>query len=322
MSSTEPTLSSGGRVLLAVLAIGFVVLLVAAAEFLLRGAGLGTPIVYDGSKLWGYTPQPGQSVERFGGARITIDDAGLRVSPDLDPSRPGRVVFLGDSITYGGSYIDDKDLFSSIACSASSQFSCWNAGVNGWGVMNAVARSRFDERLPAPQVIVFTFITGDFYRGLVPSNAAHFMLRQPNQLVPALHEALNFIATRYSPKKYLGKCCGRPLTPEEERNEQRLAMTWAFELLGDEIRRLEEAGRTVLLAHSPDRASFETGEQDEMTDYLFELADRAGIEILDLLVPLKRSGLTADEIYYDKVHYDAAGHRVVGEFFKARLHDR
>ena len=60
-------------------------------------------------------------------------------------------------MTYGGSSIDDKDLFSHIVCKKLNEYLCGNAGVNSYGVYNTVMRSRFDKRIQNADFLFFYF---------------------------------------------------------------------------------------------------------------------------------------------------------------------
>src|SRR2546428_5785375 len=86
-------------------------------EAALRLAGFGHPILYDNRAAYGFRPLPDQTRRRFGGARLHVNNLGLR-GADVTPERPPgalRILFLGDSVTWGGSYVDDAQLFATIA---------------------------------------------------------------------------------------------------------------------------------------------------------------------------------------------------------------
>jgi hypothetical protein len=85
---------------------------------------VGDPVIYRSNILWGYAPEPNQVRERRRGTVVTINDADLRAKQDWQADTKQKTVFFGDSITYGGSYIDDGELFSSISCETLSEFSC------------------------------------------------------------------------------------------------------------------------------------------------------------------------------------------------------
>jgi len=85
----------------------FVIVAVAAVlELAARALGLGSPLLYEKTG-YGYRIAPGQSVTRFGNL-VNINAFGLRgVATTLLPE-PGvlRVLCIGDSITFGGSEVD------------------------------------------------------------------------------------------------------------------------------------------------------------------------------------------------------------------------
>ena len=85
-------------------------------EFLLRLYGLGTPVIYDTNISYRYAPKANQSVIRFKGSRVTINKDGLRATKEWDNNNNHKLLFFGDSVTYGGSYIDDKNIFSELTC--------------------------------------------------------------------------------------------------------------------------------------------------------------------------------------------------------------
>ena len=88
--------------------------LIIAFEFSLRTfANLGQPIVYDAHPLWGYSPRENKVYQRFDDAIVSINDVGLRSKKSWKSSKKKKLLFLGDSITYGGSYIDDNNIKTS-----------------------------------------------------------------------------------------------------------------------------------------------------------------------------------------------------------------
>ena len=94
---------------------------------------------------------------------------GLR-GPEMPPGA-FSVLFLGDSVTWGGSYVDDHELFAAVAADAVARalpdrFSTvvpLDAGVNAWGPQNILAllesEGGFGSRL-----WVLTFLEDDFRR--------------------------------------------------------------------------------------------------------------------------------------------------------------
>src|SRR5436309_1640347 len=91
-------------------------LLPVLTELLLRlVAGLGDPVVYQFDPDCGYLPAPNQHVTRMG-CRNDINEFGMRSAPVESQKRAGllRVLFLGDSVTYGTTHVDQGQIFTSL----------------------------------------------------------------------------------------------------------------------------------------------------------------------------------------------------------------
>jgi hypothetical protein len=103
-----------GNVALA--AVAAILGLAALSELLLRyGLGLGDPVLVQADSACGYIVKPDQDVVRFFNP-AHINHQGMR-SDDLAPMRDPRVLrvmFVGDSVTYGTSRIKQQRLFTEI----------------------------------------------------------------------------------------------------------------------------------------------------------------------------------------------------------------
>jgi hypothetical protein len=84
----------------------------AAAELSLRVLGIGGMVVFTQHPAWGFLMTPSQEVRVYGHA-VAINALGLR-GPEVRPQKsPGgvRLLFIGDSVTYGGGRIREEELF-------------------------------------------------------------------------------------------------------------------------------------------------------------------------------------------------------------------
>ena len=147
-------------------------------EIYLKYVGLGDPIIYDSNFVYGYAPRANQKKDRLKNSTVTINDVGLRAIYNWKENNDKKkIIFFGDSVTYGGSYIDDTETFAHLACEniKNTNYICGNAGVNAYGIFNKVYRSKYDLRLNDADLRIFLLIPDDFYRGLQDSNTAHFL---------------------------------------------------------------------------------------------------------------------------------------------------
>lgn len=71
-------------------------------EIILRVYGLGNPVIYERSLLWGYSPKANQTLKRLKGATITINEFGLRTQERF--INKNKIIFYGDSVTWGELY--------------------------------------------------------------------------------------------------------------------------------------------------------------------------------------------------------------------------
>jgi len=126
-----------GRVLLTL------VMLLVATEALLRfGLGLGNPVLIAPDAACSYITKPNQNVFRFF-VHTYINRYGMR-SEDISPERPAgveRVLFVGDSITYGTTHVDQQKLFTQIVQQrlpsiVHSPVQVLNASADAWAIDN------------------------------------------------------------------------------------------------------------------------------------------------------------------------------------------
>ena len=276
-----------------------IVLPISFTEIYLRIIGLGDPITYDSNYVYGYAPKENQSKKRFKKSKVTINDVGLRSLHNWSGNKnKKKIVFYGDSVTYGGSYIDDTEIFSHLVYEnlESNKFICGNAGVNAYGIINIIYRSRYDERINNSNIKIFLIIPDDFYRGLQNSKTAHFYLNENNYIFPAIFEAINFIATKYDINNFISK---RDIS-EEKKNQKEL-IDEAIKLLASEIERLKNNDEKFLLFYSPGK-----NENIKLNKYILKkLKMNINSNIIELNEILK------DDMFEDSSHFNKKGHKAV-----------
>jgi hypothetical protein len=94
------------------LLIGSVVVSLALAEVIARLVGWGDVVLFSPNNKWGFLMKPSQLVYTYG-IPVRINSLGLR-GPEVSDPKPSnckRIVFIGDSVTYGGGHIPEQKLF-------------------------------------------------------------------------------------------------------------------------------------------------------------------------------------------------------------------
>lgn len=285
--------------LIAVIGISLLTFL---TEIYLKKTGLGDPVRYDSNILYGYSPKINQKKKRIKGSFVTINNAGLRTLDSWDKNKR-KIIFLGDSVTYGGSYIDDKDIFSHQVCQNLKEFICGNAGVNAYGVKNIVMRSKFDIRIQDAEIFVYLFPPGDFYREYSDSQTAHFYLNNKNFLLPGIFEAVSFVFTKYDLNNFISKYDD---TVQSEKDNFKL-IDLSIESLIKEIENKTKNKKKVYIFLSNEKN--DKNYQNTLNKYV---KDQLSKKIANL--NLLNDVLKNDKYFYDEsVHYSSIGHKSVSK---------
>lgn len=284
----------------AAMAAGIAVAL-GAGEGALRLYGLGDPVLYDNRLAYGYRPLPDQTRRRIGGARVHVNALGLR-GPEVAAVRPAgttRLLFLGDSVTWGGSYVDDDDLFAAVAArrlAADGGSVEWlDGGVNGWGPENLLGFVR-ETRGFASSVWIVTGLEDDLRREKTHVGEVPYFNVAPRSAVEELVVlgAYRVLAAYKAPKP------PQDLARLAEENFARFGAVVAEGLA---------AGARVLLVWHPTADALFAAAAPHRDRFL-TLARAPGTAALDLGPAYRAAG---GRVYLDGMHLDAAGHRVAGE---------
>ena len=167
-------------------------------EFALRIMGLGNPLLYKTNLSYRYYPKPNQNIERFGN-KIIINNLALRSNDDWleKDNDKTKIIFFGDSVTYGGSFLNNDNLFSSLVCAElnlkNNSYKCGNAGVNGYGSDNINNRIIYGDL--DSDIYIITLIGDSSFRSLVNIGSTPSHSELPKYL-PALKEFTYWILWR------------------------------------------------------------------------------------------------------------------------------
>ena len=290
--------------------LSFVIVII--CEIFLRSIGLGKPIIYEKNIAYGYAPLPNQESIRLRKSRVKINSSGLRSDKEWTKENVKKILFLGDSVTYGGSYIDNPRLFSEQVCKYLLDYDvCGNAGVNSYGILNMVLRSRYDYRISDADIVVFVVINGDFTRGITNSNVAHYFLNNPKTYFPAVEEALSFIGYKYDINKFISKSGSKPSDEKLYNNSVIGAIEFAIITLNDEIERLNKKGKKVYVFYSPNLNEMSSKKQNNNSSMIKENVTN----LIDMTEYFKNK----KNLFYDNVHYENSGHDLVAKIISETI---
>ena len=271
------------------LAIAAVFVALSLAELGMRVVGVGQVMTYAPDPRFGYIMRPSQVISTYGDS-IEINALGLRGPPILDPKPRGvvRILFLGDSITYGGGRTYEGSLFCRIlerlAREDGFRVEAVNVSAPGWGPQNWTAWVEVNGLLKADMIVV-VIPAIDRARPFATLAENAMEEEQPMLRLTTLWLKWREVVTR-----------GVPLT-DEAMHENVGALERLKGLVG-----ARPLLAVFLSSMGPDQRP------DRWTPYelLFPKA-------LDL-----RAGFGNDD-YLDAIHFSSSGHRIIGTEIYARL---
>jgi lysophospholipase L1-like esterase len=286
----------------------FFLLLIAIIEVYLRYEGLGTPLIYEKSYQYGYAPAPNQILVRFNNKKITIDGDGYRKGSTTN-STHNKIYFLGDSVTYGGSYIDDDELFSENFCKkinkiSKKKFNCYNGGVNAYGFENIIERYKSIKKNKNTLVII-TLIPGDFSRNFVQIESLPYFTKKHAHLLKATTELIAYYIDivrnniRFDEKKFS--------------IEQKLDDYIKGKIIKNlsQIQQLQKKDPNLIILFFPPKQFLLEKNFSEFDNFFFKNINNRK-KYYNLTNYLKSLN-DRNNIYYDSVHLNSKGHEIMSE---------
>ena len=304
----------------------FVLFLAGSSEMLLRTMGFGDPIVYRVDPRVGYYPAPHQNIHRYGG-EIHINAFGMR-SREVTAEKPTgtfRILMLGDSTLYGGSYVDQSQMYATRLevllnqeprrlPNSPRQVEVLGMGVNGWGPQHELA-----------YVEEFGLFHADLIMVMGPPDDAYRPRYDIAQMPFFVEGHRPHLAWQEFGEHLLWEYNLR-LTGQGEHGEFGLR---AREVLADGV--AAWLGIVSLAQAQGARVDFELLPSEE--EARNGLANDSTQRVLDTLLPelarrqvpgaypltFFRSNLGLARLYHDGAHLDASGHKVYAVYLRDRV---
>lgn len=302
----------GRRLLIGVFVAVFLLLV---SEFSLRWTtGLGNPVLYELDNACGYLPIPNQSVRRFG-CLNEINSHGMRSPPVQTPKPVGeyRLLFLGDSVTYGTTHVDQSQIFTSLLNASLPErihrkVEVLNASVGGWAPGNEWGYLRSRGTFDA-DVVIFVINTADLTQpfadgGLSP--ASGYPDHRPLTAIGELWE--RYIAPRIFHRSTADSGTSAVTEVDSAKKEE----TQVLDDLAQACAFAESAGARFAIVYSPFVApSFRTSECDREFHVFTSWAAKHHIRVLDLTAA---DGMApVNEVFMDGLHLLPLGHKIAAE---------
>lgn len=301
-----------------VFSLALLFILIISEIFLKTFSGLGNPPLYELSPLYGYRLKGKQVIEPRGGmgflygARLSTNNLGIRAAAEWDANPAGKILFIGDSVTYGGQYVADGQLFSSIAGGWLAGWQAGNSGNNAWGVENIVGLLLDHDFSPA-EVVVTCLLEGDFYRGLTRASSLPLWTEQPRF---ALQNLMMHIIWRTNESRY-GTSIDAVIRDEVHLDQITNRAARRLKELDDHLQDRQVKHFIFVL---PTRSQIVDNEPPDPR--VKEAIRRYGIDaryLLPELMTLERDATKRRKWFHDEVHLEAAGHFAYGTLIGSAL---
>lgn len=281
-------------------------LLVCSEAALRLGLGLGDPVLIAPDPSCSYITRPNQKIFRFF-VHTYINRYGMR-SEDVSPTRPPgviRVLFVGDSITYGTTRVDQRNLFTQIVHRGlpgilHHEVQVLNASASGWAPDNELAWVQSRGILQS-NLVLLALNDGDLTQPRSTITEVGDSLPQRRPLT-----AIGEVFTRFIKPKFLGSMrdAGDVVVPNASIEQANLADLDQFLALVK-----SQQGQMVLL-YIPLRVDIPAVSAHPQSVY-HQWSARNGVPIIDLTDAVAPH--SAEEICLpDHIHLNTTGNAVVG----------
>lgn len=277
-------------------------------EISLRIFGLGNPIIYEKNLIYGYQPKKNQKVKRYRNYNVTINSDNFRINKKY-ADYPNKIYFLGDSVTYGGSYIDDENIFSSKTCEYLNKkqlnFSCLNAGVNAYGLENIINRYNYIFEKNRNSHYVITLIPGSFYRNYIQIDSLPYFTKSiSNNLFKANIELLAFAIDKIRTNIRFNN---RVSYKEELNLDLKQKILHDLNLLKNLKKDNPKLIILISLSNSKNLNDFNS----ELEKFILQNSEKIKLDIINIQSQVEKNMI--GKIFYDNIHLNMIGHKVYGK---------
>jgi hypothetical protein len=300
-----------------ILELLIIILIFVFGEFALRFYGFGDPLLYITPSEIGYIPKPNQEIQRYGG-RVFINSFGMRSAEFSEKKSPDvyRIFMIGDSTLYGGSYIDQKEMFSEILKinlnnnldlfpDHVKKIEILTLGVNGWGVHHKLAYLKKYGLYDSDRLIVVLSMS-DIDRRKYGLEMLPFFHASKAPLF-AWEEVFNHLMWRFR-QKYLAS----------NKDEIKKGIKSYIEIAGIGIQNRTEVSFLVI----PNRNGVLSGKDLGIETPLFRtLKNKLKVKKVELfsIVAYLFKYRKSKDLYHDNIHLGVVGHSLIAAFLYEEL---
>jgi len=284
---------------------------------------LGNPLKYFISPDFGYALRENQIMTRDKKNYISINNVGMRNKKNFFINEYEKVIlFFGDSVVYGGSYVDDDDLFSSKVCkklnlSSSKKNFCGNYGINAYGITNINKRFNSIKKKINYDFSVILLTSGNIKRGKTSISGQPFFSKEINPPLRAIKELFLFyidrfrLKLRYSNSNQLNNEDFDQYYYEDANGKVNNNIeTFYKEEINNLFENLEREGKNYLVIYLASKSEYLNNKKYLQKKILENISTSKNYNILFID---KFDVTRINEIFYDDIHLTKFGHKFTSE---------
>jgi hypothetical protein len=269
--------------------------------------GVGTNnIIYYRSNFYGYYNVPDQSVIRRNN-NINLDHLGNR-NPRNNNFENSKIIFLGDSISYGGSVVDDSQIFTYLIGNKLN-YKYLNISSNGWGIINMINFLEYNNFYKENSIYIITCIDDCFTRNLRRLEQNFFSTKKDTA-------ALIFFFRYFYFYFFFDEKVTALNTDKNFRNNIKTIEKSIQEISQLKLK-LNSINSKLIVLHSPDvkylsrLITKETNQDLQYADYILDLLSKENINFYSIAKRFDDKELSNyKRFYYDRVHLNQEGHKL------------
>jgi hypothetical protein len=291
-----------------------VVLLILGVELTLRLAwGFGAPLLYQDDPDCGYLPAPSQEVRRLG-ALNSINSYSMR-SPQISPHKAAgvmRVLFVGDSVTYGTTYLDQSKIFTSLVAQrlgavVHGPVEVLNVSAGGWAPSNEVgylrSRGTFDADL-----VIFVNNSEDLNQPFATADL------RSNGPTPGHRPfcAIDEVLARYIlPRLFASMQAHDAGSSGDAPADPSMVASCILAPLDEAQSICQKAHARFAVIYTPDRTVSERSDWKACTQLLLQWGQRRHVLVLDMSDQFLTQPFSY--VYIDGLHLHPGGHELIAQ---------
>ncbi len=298
-------------------------------ELLLRYAGFKKFTIYYSSNYYGYYHKPNQDfLSRFNKI-ISLDKLGNR-NPKENNIDNSEIFFLGDSVTYGGSIINNNETFSYILANKLKK-NYLNISANGWGIPNMINFVDYNNLYKKNSLYILTCITDCFTRNIRKSEQ-NFFFKKKNKL--AIINFYKFIVFKINEFNYLPDRSG--MTEDDWKEKKKFyikdnlsTINYSINRLKSFDQKLKKLNSKLLFVFSPNTNYIKSILSENTTHgesiyrkHIIKKIYENNIEIINILEHFDEKTINNfGKFYADSVHLTKDGHNLYSQILSDLIYD-